>query len=113
VVVKELRANRVLLPFFLYVFPQLAFLSSSFSSPFFGFASLGFLEMGTSVEYQQAHADDDIGKTIIAVNCSMLMLAYIATALRFYSRRLIGAPMKADDWMLTAAVVFGPLGGGA
>ena len=45
--------------------------------------------------------------TSIIVVCSIApVISTLAVLLRFYSRRLQCAPLKADDWLILPALVF-------
>ena len=57
------------------------------------------------IAYQQAHVDDNAIPGIIAANVICIIGAWIAAALRLYSRRLVRAPLKADDWLIVASLV--------
>ena len=48
-------------------------------------------------------------KGVIAVGSVLPGLASIAVALRFYSRRLKGLSLGADDWLILCSLVHKPL----
>ncbi|KAL1856022.1 hypothetical protein Plec18167_000355 [Paecilomyces lecythidis] len=52
------------------------------------------------IQYQMSHKDDDRGPGIVVAISVMLAVAYVAVCLRVVARRLGGAPLKMDDWMI-------------
>ena len=57
------------------------------------------------IAYQQAHIDDNAIPGIITANVICIVAAWIAVALRLYSRRLVRIPIITDDWLIVASVV--------
>ena len=57
------------------------------------------------IAYQEKHLNDNAIPGIIAANVACTVGAYVAVALRLFSRRLIRAPLKADDWTVIASAV--------
>ena len=57
------------------------------------------------IEYQMSHVGDNRAPDIIASSVIMLVAAYATIALRFTSRRLTGAGLKSDDWMILIGAV--------
>ena len=57
------------------------------------------------IAYWEAHVDDNAIPGIFAANLICLVGAYIAIGLRLYSRRLVRAPLKADDWLVIVSGV--------
>lgn len=62
-------------------------------------------DVANAIAYQVKHVDDNAIPGIIAAIVVCTVIAYMAVALRLFSRRLIRAPWKADDWTLIASVV--------
>ena len=58
-----------------------------------------------NIRYQQEHKDENRASDMIIANVVMLSAAYIAVVLRFISRRLSHAELKADDWMIMLGLV--------
>ena len=64
------------------------------------------------VQYMEMHIEDDRKASLIVVYAICLVVAYIAVTMRFFSRRLIRAEYKADDWFIVTGLVqvrFGKL----
>ena len=59
--------------------------------------------------YQLAHIDESRAKDINSSHFVCLAIAVVAVALRFLSRRISKTPLKADDWMIIAALVLSSL----
>jgi hypothetical protein len=57
------------------------------------------------ITYQIAHATQDRRPAVLAVGGTFMVLAVIAVALRFWSRRLSGQKIKLDDWSIVLALV--------
>lgn len=55
--------------------------------------------------YQFSHATDDRRRSGIICNATLVAVATIAVALRFASRRLKGARILWDDYMVVIALV--------
>lgn len=66
--------------------------------------SLGATDL-RAVEYQLQHHRDDRRREIVAVNVALILLASISVVLRLLARRLHKAPLKADDYVMIAAMV--------
>ena len=58
------------------------------------------------IKYQLAHIHEDRSANIVISHAICLPIAVIAVALRYVSRRLIQAPIQADDWLIIAALVL-------
>ena len=59
---------------------------------------------GYSVEYQRAHIHENRAPEIVSVHVALMVLAIVAVALRFISRRM-KAGLHADDWTILLALV--------
>lgn len=57
-------------------------------------------------QYQLAHINESRVPAIVSSQIACLVIAVIAVVLRFVSRRMIKTALKADDWMIVAALVF-------
>ncbi len=57
------------------------------------------------LQYQLEHIQDDRSGQIAAVVSAMLVVATIAVGLRLFTRWLISAPWKLDDFTIIAALV--------
>lgn len=57
------------------------------------------------IEYEMSHASDNRGSSLVAAYAVCLSLAYVATILRFISRRKSRLAYMADDWMLVVGLV--------
>lgn len=71
-------------------------MSSSSSS------TVGLLQ---ALAYQQAHINEDRGPALAAAFIVLMTLATLAVILRLLARRLIKAPLKADDWTMVLSLV--------
>jgi hypothetical protein len=60
------------------------------------------------IRYQQLHIEDDRSPDVIASIAICLPAAYLAVALRFVSRRVAGAKLLWDDWLIVIALVRDP-----
>ena len=58
------------------------------------------------IQYQLAHIHEDRSFDIVISHAICLPLAAIAVILRLISRRLIRAPIQADDWTVMLALLF-------
>lgn len=58
-----------------------------------------------NIEYQLLHHRDDRQREIIGINVALLLLASISVVLRLLGRRFHKAPLKADDYVMIAAMV--------
>ncbi|KAL8819662.1 MAG: hypothetical protein Q9223_001958 [Gallowayella weberi] len=58
------------------------------------------------LQYQLDHVHDDRAKDIVVSNSICISLAALAVVLRFSARRLSKAKVGADDYMITAALLF-------
>lgn len=63
----------------------------------------------SDVQWQLDHIHDDRSSAIVISHTIVLPLAVIAVILRFMSRRMCNASIKADDYMIIFALVRGPL----
>lgn len=52
-----------------------------------------------------AHIHEDRGPILIGVTCMFLVLCITATSARFLARRITGAALAADDYLVLAALV--------
>ncbi|KAI9682332.1 MAG: hypothetical protein M1817_000386 [Caeruleum heppii] len=59
-----------------------------------------------SLQYQLAHITEDRSLGLKVVYIIALVLAVFSVALRITSRRILRAPLKADDWTIMAALGF-------
>lgn len=57
---------------------------------------------------QLAHVHESRAKDINVSHFVCLAIAVVAIALRFLSRRMSKTPIKMDDWMIVAALVYCP-----
>ena len=57
------------------------------------------------IAYQQAHKEDNAIPGILAANVICIIAAWIAGLLRLYSRRLVRAAIKTDDWLVIGSLV--------
>lgn len=57
-------------------------------------------------QYQLAHIHESRAKEIVVSHFVCLAIALVAVALRFLSRRMSKTPIKSDDWMMVAALVW-------
>ena len=57
------------------------------------------------IAYQQAHKEDSAISGILAANVICILAAWVAGLLRLYSRRLVHAPIKTDDWLVLGSLV--------
>ena len=56
-------------------------------------------------QYQLDHIHDNKTPTVVAVYSLGFVLAVVAVALRFLSRKVSNLPYLADDWTILAALV--------
>ena len=56
-------------------------------------------------QYQLDHVDESKVNDILASLTSCLVIASTAVILRFISRRMVPTSIRADDWMIVAALV--------
>ena len=57
-------------------------------------------------QYQLAHIHESRAKELVVSHFICLMIAVVAVTLRFVSRRMSKTPLKMDDWMIVAALVW-------
>lgn len=57
-------------------------------------------------QYQLDHVNQSQVSNIVSSHIACLTIAVVAIILRFISRRMSKTPIKADDWMIVAALVF-------
>lgn len=57
-------------------------------------------------KYQLEHVNQSRVKDIVSSHIACLIIAVIAVVLRFVSRRIAKTSLKADDWMIVAALIF-------
>jgi hypothetical protein len=55
--------------------------------------------------YQEAHIHDNKQSQLIVSSAICMSLALIAVPLRFWSRRIGGSKLGADDWMIIVGLV--------
>ena len=60
------------------------------------------------IQYQHAHIEDDRSQDIVISHIICIIIAIIAVALRFTSRRLCKVAVLADDYVCFAALVGEP-----
>jgi len=58
-------------------------------------------------QYQLDHINESRLQDIVSSHIACLVIAVVAIALRFISRRISKTAIKADDWMIVAALVSG------
>ena len=58
------------------------------------------------VQYQLAHVHESRAKEVVVSQLVCLAIAVVAVALRFLSRCISKTPLKSDDWMIVAAMVW-------
>ena len=56
-------------------------------------------------KYQLAHIHDDRRRQVVALNATLLVLGSITVVLRLIGRKLQGAQLKIDDFLMVLAVV--------
>ena len=56
-------------------------------------------------QYQLDHVDESRADNIRSSLIACLVIATVAVILRFISRRMVTTSIKADDWMIVAALV--------
>jgi uncharacterized membrane protein len=56
--------------------------------------------------YQLEHINESRVKDIVSSHITCLIIAVVAVLLRFVSRRMMKTALKADDWMIVAALIF-------
>ncbi len=56
-------------------------------------------------EYQLEHVEESRVNDVLSSLISCLVIATVAVILRFISRRMVKTGVKADDWMIIAALV--------
>ena len=59
----------------------------------------------STVQYQLDHIDQNQRASIITSHVICLILACVAVSLRFVAHRITRATLKADDYMIVAALV--------
>lgn len=57
-------------------------------------------------QYQLDHINESRVSDIVLSHIACLVIAFVAIALRFVSRRMSKTAIKSDDWMIVAALVF-------
>ncbi|KAL8824018.1 MAG: hypothetical protein Q9170_008272 [Blastenia crenularia] len=57
----------------------------------------------SDIEYMEAHVKDTEIRGMIAVSMFGICIVVVAVALRFMSRRVVRAEIKADDWIIVLA----------
>ncbi len=57
-------------------------------------------------QYQLDHINESRVSDIVSSHIACLVIAIVAIVLRFASRRMSKTAIKADDWMIVAALVF-------
>ena len=57
------------------------------------------------ISYEKAHITDDRTGQVTAANVVCCIVAILAVALRFLSRKYANAHLGADDWLLVASLV--------
>ena len=57
------------------------------------------------IQYMEAHIGDDLKPAVLTADAVCVTAAYIGVAMRFFSRRLVGAKFKIDDWLILAGLV--------
>ena len=64
-------------------------------------------ELTSSAEsaYETAHINDDKRPLVLEALIICLAIAYVATFLRFLSRRLVRTTYEADDWWILLGLV--------
>ena len=58
-------------------------------------------------QYQLYHINESRVQDIVSSHVACLVIAVFAIILRFISRRMSKTSIKADDWMIVAALVSG------
>lgn len=61
-----------------------------------------------SLQYQMEHIHDSEVPSMVAANVASMVLAVIAVALRFLSRRVAKVKYEWDDWLAVAGLVRSP-----
>ena len=56
-------------------------------------------------QYQLDHVNESRAEAIFSSYIACLIIAIVAIVLRFISRRMSKTAIKADDWMIVAALV--------
>ena len=64
----------------------------------------------SNIQWQLDHIDDDRSSAIVISHVTVLPLAVIAVILRFASRHICKASIKADDYLIIVALVPNSLG---
>jgi hypothetical protein len=59
-----------------------------------------------AISYQLEHYDDDRRKEVVVVTMVMAGLATLAVLLRLWSRKLVAAKWKADDYLIIIGLLF-------
>jgi hypothetical protein len=57
------------------------------------------------IQYQMSHQNEDRAADIVVSISVMLAVAYVSVLLRVVARRMGGAQLKADDWMIMVGLV--------
>ena len=55
--------------------------------------------------YQYDHVNESRASELVTSQIACLIIAVVAVVLRFISRRMLKTALKADDWMIVAALV--------
>ena len=63
------------------------------------------------MQYQLAHLKDNRSGPLKAVLIAGLALSTVAVILRIWSRRLVKAPCRLDDWTIIGSLVRCPMTG--
>ena len=61
--------------------------------------------MAQSLEYQKEHINDTRVPMIMTSIIAWFIIAYVAVALRFISRRISRTALKGDDWCILGSLV--------
>jgi hypothetical protein len=57
------------------------------------------------IQYQMSHQNEDRAADIVVSISVMLAVAYVSVLLRVVARRMGGASLQADDWMIMVGLV--------
>lgn len=63
------------------------------------------ISLSQAFQYQEKHKNENKGPDIVVSLAIMLTVAYIAVGLRFTSRRMVGAKLSYDDWVMMIGLV--------
>jgi len=58
-----------------------------------------------SLDYQEAHIEDDRRAAVVVASVICLTWACVAVALRLMARRIVQAKLQSDDWMIIIGLV--------